>query len=45
MIRLINVPRYTIIVSVLLVFILFSPIATARHIIVIYDVSGSMVSP
>ena len=45
MIRLINVPRYTIIVSVLLVFILFSPIAVAKHIIVIYDVSGSMVSP
>ena len=44
MIRLINVPRYTLIVSVLLVFILFSPIAVAKHIIVIYDVSGSMVS-
>ena len=44
MIRLINVPRYTLIVSVLLVFILFSPVATAKHIIVIYDVSGSMVS-
>ena len=44
MVRLINVPRYTLIVSVLLVFILFSPIAVAKHIIVIYDVSGSMVS-
>ena len=44
MIRLINVPRYTLIVSILLVFILFSPIAVAKHIIVIYDVSGSMVS-
>ena len=44
MIRLINVPRYTLFVSFLLVFILFSPIATAKHIIVIYDVSGSMVS-
>ncbi len=44
MIRLINVPRYTLIVSVLLVFILFAPIAVAKHIIVIYDVSGSMVS-
>lgn len=44
MIRLINVPRYTIIVSVLLVFILFLPMAVAKHIIVIYDVSGSMVS-
>ena len=44
MIRLINVPRYTIIVSVLLVFILSPPMAVAKHIIVIYDVSGSMVS-
>ena len=43
MIRLINVSRYTII-SVLFVFILFSPMAVAKHIIVIYDVSGSMVS-
>lgn len=44
MVRLINVPRYTLIVNVLLVFILFSPIAVAKHIIVIYDVSGSMVN-
>ena len=44
MIRLINISRYTIIVSVLLVFILFSPIAAAKHIIVIYDVSKSMIS-
>ena len=44
MIRWINVPRYTIIISVLLVFILYSPMAVAKHIIVIYDVSGSMVS-
>ena len=44
MIRLINVPRYTLIISGFLVFILFSPIAVAKHIIVIYDVSGSMVS-
>ncbi|MCY3743009.1 MAG: hypothetical protein OXH00_18490 [Candidatus Poribacteria bacterium] len=44
MLRLINVPRYTLIVSGLLVFIFFSPIAVAKHIIVIYDVSGSMVS-
>ena len=44
MIRLINVPGYTIIVSVLVIFILFSPMAVAKHIIVVYDVSGSMVS-
>lgn len=44
MLRLINVPRYTLIVSGLLVFIFFSPIAVAKHIVVIYDVSGSMVS-
>ena len=42
MIRLINMPRYTIVV--LLVVILSSPVAVAKHIIVIYDVSGSMVS-
>ena len=44
MIRLIKVPRYVLIVIVLLVFILFSPAAIAKHIIVIYDVSGSMIS-
>ena len=44
MIRLINVPRYTLIVSFLLVFILFLQMADAKHIIVIYDVSGSMVT-
>ena len=44
MIHLINVSRYTIIISVLLVFILCSPMAVAKHIIVVYDVSGSMVS-
>ena len=42
MIRMINVPRYTLIVSVLLILFLFSPIAVAKHIIVIYDVSSSM---
>ena len=42
MVRLINMPRYTIIV--LLVVILSPPVAVAKHIIVIYDVSGSMVS-
>ena len=44
MIHLIKVPRYILIVIVLLVFILFSPAAIAKHIIVIYDVSGSMIS-
>ena len=44
MTHLINVPRYALIVSVFLIFILFSPMAAAKHIIVIYDVSGSMVS-
>ena len=43
MTHLINVPRYTFIVSVFLIFFLFSPPAAAKHIIVIYDVSGSMV--
>ena len=42
--HLINGPRYTLIVSVFLIFILLSPMAAAKHIIVIYDVSGSMVS-
>ncbi len=43
--HLINVPRFTLAISVFLIFILFSPIvAAAKHIIVIYDVSGSMVS-
>ena len=45
MTQLIDVPRYTLIFTILLLFILFSPmIASAKHIIVIYDVSGSMVS-
>ena len=45
MTQLIDVPRYTLIFTILLFFILFSPmIASAKHIIVIYDVSGSMVS-
>ena len=44
MIRMINVPRHTLIVSVLLILFLFSPMAVAKHIIVIYDVSGSMIS-
>ena len=43
MTHLMNVPRYTFIVSVFLIFFLFSPMAAGKHIIVIYDVSGSMV--
>lgn len=43
MTRLINVPRYRLIVSIFLTFLLFSPMAASKHIIVIYDVSGSMV--
>ena len=43
MTHLINVPRYILIVSVFVIFALFSPLAAAKHIIVIYDVSGSMV--
>ena len=43
MTHLINISRYALIVSVFLIFILFSPMAAAKHIIVIYDVSGSMV--
>ena len=43
MTHLMNVPGYTLIVSVFLIFFLFSPPAAAKHIIVIYDVSGSMV--
>ena len=43
MTRSINVPRYKFIVSVFLIFFLFSPMAASKHIIVIYDVSGSMV--
>ena len=44
MIHLINVPRYTLTISVFLIFFLFSPMAAGKHIIVVYDVSGSMVS-
>ena len=43
MIHLINVSRFALTISVLLIFLLFSPMAAAKHIIVIYDVSGSMV--
>ena len=42
--HLTNMRRYAIIVSVLFIFILFSSIAAAKHIIVIYDVSKSMIS-
>lgn len=44
MTHLINAPRFTLTISVLLIFSLLSPmIAVAKHIIVVYDVSGSMV--
>ena len=43
MIHLMNIPKYTLIVGVFLIFFLFSPMAAGKHIIVIYDVSGSMV--
>lgn len=43
MTHFINVPRNTLIVNVFLIFILFAPMASGKHIIVIYDVSGSMV--
>ena len=39
-----NIRPYALIIAVLLVSILFSPFLEAKHIIVIYDVSGSMVS-
>lgn len=42
--QLVNVSRYRLIICVLLFSFLFLPIATAKHIIVIYDVSASMVS-
>ena len=42
--HLINVSRYRLILSVFLFLFTFLPIATAKHIIVIYDVSASMVS-
>lgn len=44
MIRLINVRAYALFISALLISTLFPSIAAAKHIIVIYDVSGSMVS-
>ena len=43
MTRLINVPRFTLTISIFLIFVLFSAMAAAKHIIVVYDVSGSMV--
>ena len=42
--QLVNVSQYRFIICVILFSFLFLPIATAKHIIVIYDVSGSMVS-
>ena len=43
MTHLINVPRFTLSISIFAIFASFSPMAAAKHIIVIYDVSGSMV--
>ena len=40
---LINVPSFTLTISIFLIFVLFSSMAASKHIIVIYDVSGSMV--
>ena len=37
-----NCARYLFVISLLLLLILFLPAANAKHIIVIYDVSGSM---
>lgn len=42
--HLVEMSRYRLILCVLLFSFLFLPIATAKHIIVIYDVSASMVS-
>ena len=38
-----NVPQYTFTITVLLAFLICAPVVTAKHIIVIYDVSGSMI--
>ena len=43
MIHLMNIPRYALVVSVFLLSFVFSPMAAGKHIIVVYDVSGSMV--
>ena len=43
MMRVTNISRHTFAITVLLVFLICSPAAVAKHIIVIYDVSGSMI--
>ena len=43
MMRVTNISRHTFAITVLLVFLICSPAAIAKHIIVIYDVSGSMI--
>ena len=43
MMRVKNVPQYTFTITVLLAFLICAPVVTAKHIIVIYDVSGSMI--
>lgn len=43
MTHLMNAPRYIFNITVLLAFLIGAPLATAKHIIVIYDVSGSMI--
>ena len=43
MMRVPNISRYTFAITVLVVFLICSPAAIAKHIIVIYDVSGSMI--
>lgn len=42
--HLVDMSRYRLILCVLLFSFLFLPIATAKHVIVIYDVSASMVN-
>ena len=43
MMRVTNISRHTFTITALLVFLICSPTAVAKHIIVIYDVSGSMI--
>ncbi len=43
MIRPMNMTRYTFAITILLILLIYSTAADAKHIIVIYDVSGSMI--
>ena len=43
MMRVTNISRHIIAITTLLVFLICSPAVVAKHIIVIYDVSGSMI--